>query len=275
MTDKNTLIREMIAALLSSSRKIMEIYTSDYTVSLKEDSSPLTTADIASNEIITKHLRGKFPECSILSEEESDSSDRLTNEHGVFILDPLDGTKEFVSRNGEFCVSLAFAKDSHIVCGVIAVPAREQIYYAYEGEGAYKADFGELSDDIVYGIGRRLHVSDRCEKVVAVVSRSHKDGQTTALLVRNKARISGIITVGSCLKGCLIAEGIADVHYRWGGFTKEWDTAAMEVICRESGAIFTDVSGKPMLPNRADPVNRNGFRILNRADSALDTDGIS
>lgn len=274
MTDKNALLREMIRAVITASRKIMDIYNGEYTVSFKDDSSPLTTADIASNEIITRHLREVFHECSILSEEESDCTDRLTNEHGVFILDPLDGTKEFVNRNGEFCVSLAFAKNSRVVCGVIAVPAKELLYYACDGEGAYKAGFGDFSDDFAPGIGTRLHVSDRCEKVVAVVSRSHMDAQTEALLERNKDRLDGIITVGSCLKGCYIAEGIADVHYRWGEFTKEWDTAAMEIICKESGAVFTDIYGEPMRANRADPVNRRGFRILNRPESALDTNGI-
>lgn len=274
MYDKNLLLREMTRAVISASRRIMEIYSGEYEVSFKEDSSPLTTADLASNEIITRHLRANFPECSILSEEESDCSDRLTNVHGVFILDPLDGTKEFVNRNGEFCVSLAFAKDERVVCGVIAVPAKEWIYYAHAGEGAYKAGFGDFYDDFTLGTGTRLHVSERCEKVVAVVSRSHIDAQTEALLERCKNRISDVVTVGSCLKGCYIAEGLADVHYRFGAFTKEWDTAAMQVICEESGALFTDIYGDPLSANRADPVNRRGFRILNRPESSLATCGI-
>lgn len=274
MTDKNFLLFEMIHAAIHASRKIMDIYSGEYDISFKDDASPLTTADIASNEIITSRLREKFPDCSILSEEESDSTDRLTNENGVFILDPLDGTKEFVNRNGEFCVSLAFARNKRVICGVIAVPAKEWIYYACVGEGAYKTDFDGISENFRIGDGKRLHVSDRWEKVTAVVSRSHMDEQTKRLLQRNQRRIGEIITVGSCLKGCYIAEGRADIHYRFGEFTKEWDTAAMQVICEESGAIFTDIYGDVLSANRADPVNRRGFRILNRPESELAVCGI-
>lgn len=274
MYDKNFLLREMIRSSVMASGKIMEIYSGEYEVFLKEDSSPLTTADIASNEIITRHLRENFPDSSILSEEESDNAERLTNRHGVFILDPLDGTKEFVNRSGEFCVSLAFAHKNRVVCGVITVPAKELIYYAHVGEGAYKADFGDFNEDFRIGSGKKLHVSDRYDKIVAAVSRSHPDAQTEALLERCKDRISETITVGSCLKGCYIAEGLADVHYRFGAFTKEWDTAAMQVICEESGALFTDIYGDPLSANRADPVNRRGFRILNRPESELAVCGI-
>lgn len=274
MLDKDYLLREMIRAVMLGAEKITEIYGGDFEVSFKDDSSPLTAADIASNEVITRHLREVFSEISILSEEESDSDERLTNKNGVFILDPLDGTKEFLNRNGEFCVSLAFAHENRVVCGVIAVPVKRLIYYACENSGAYKADFSNFSQDFLIGIGKRLHVSERREKIIAAVSRSHMDEETKALLERNKDRIGSIVTVGSCLKGCYIAEGLADVHYRWGEFTKEWDTAAMQLICEESGAIFTDVHGGILPANRKDPVNRRGFRILNRPESALDTDGI-
>ena len=107
-----------------------------------------------------------------------------------------------------------------------------------------------------------------------VASRSHPDRQTAEILERNADRILDTISVGSCLKGCYIAEGIADVHIRYGAFMKEWDTAAMEIICREAGAIFTDIDGKPLIANRADPVNRRGFMILNHPESALDREGI-
>lgn len=274
MTDMNNLLREMIRAALLGAERIMEIYESDYEVYLKEDSSPLTAADIASNNAVTAHLRKYFSEASILSEEDADSSERLTNKNGVFILDPLDGTMEFINCNGEFCVSLGFAQNSRVVAGVIAVPVKREIFYACENMGAYKIGVCDFSDDFVIGTGKRLRVSDRREKIIITVSRSHMDSQTKALLERNRDRIGGTIMVGSCLKGCYIAEGIADVHYRWGEFTKEWDTAAMQIICEESGAIFTDVYGDPIPANRTDPTNRRGFRILNHAESSLDSDGI-
>lgn len=265
------LLGEMISAVKLASEKILEIYNGTYEIDYKEDSSPLTSADIASNEVITDYLRRVYPEYSILSEEEADSTERLTNNAGVFILDPIDGTKEFISRNGEFCVSLGFAVRNRVTAGVIAVPVKGWLYIAAEGMGAYKTDFENASDPSKW---ERLHVSDRTDKVVVVASRSHPDRQTAEILERNADRILDTISVGSCLKGCYIAEGIADVHIRYGAFMKEWDTAAMEIICREAGAIFTDIDGKVLIANRADPVNRRGFMILNHPESALDREGI-
>ncbi|MBR3997340.1 MAG: adenylyl-sulfate kinase [Clostridia bacterium] len=269
-----TLIRGMIDAAFAASAKIMEIYDGEYEVSFKDDKSPLTTADTASNAILTAMFREKFPEYSILSEEETDSTERLSNNAGVFIIDPIDGTKEFIHRNGEFCVSIGFASRHRVTAGVIAVPAKSLIYYACENCGAYRIGFDEITADFSIGAGVKLQVSDRTEKVIIAASRSHMDGQTEQIFAKNEARILDSVTAGSCLKGCMIAEGRADVHYRYGAFMKEWDTAAMEIICREAGAIFTDIDGKPLIANRADPVNRRGFMILNHPGSALDTSGI-
>lgn len=268
------LIREMVKAGLAASAKIMEIYDGDYEVSFKEDSSPLTSADTASNEILTAYFREVFPEYAILSEEEADSAERLSNNAGVFIIDPIDGTKEFIHKNGEFCVSLGFAARHKVTAGVIAVPAKGLIYYAYEGRGAYRIPFAEIGEDFAIGCGTKLHVSDRTEKIVLAASRSHMDRQTEQLFAQNEDRIADTLTAGSCLKGCCIAEGTADAHYRFGAFMKEWDTAAMQILCEEAGAVFTDIDGKPLIANRADPVNRRGFIILNHPESALDIRGI-
>lgn len=271
----NELLHHMIHAACLASAKIMEIYNDTYEVSFKEDSSPLTSADIASNEVITGYLRAACPAYSILSEEEVDSTARLRNNAGVFIIDPIDGTKEFINRNGEFCVSIGFASKNRVTAGVIAVPAKGWLYYAFEGMGAYKCQINDVTaEPFTIGIGKKLHVSDRWEKVIVVASRSHMDKQTKELLTRNQNRILDTLSVGSCLKGCYIAEGLADVHYRYGAFMKEWDTAAMEIICREAGASFTDSDGNELVANRADPINRRGFIILNNPKSALDTSGI-
>jgi len=271
------LTADMIDAGLSAARKIMEIYNSDYSVAFKEDESPLTTADTASNEVITSFFREKYPEYDILSEEEGDDCDshgipvRL-NGTGIFIIDPLDGTKEFIKRNGEFCVSIAFASHHRVMAGVICVPAKDVVYYAFEGKGSYKIENASAvfeKDGFVIGTGEKLCVSDRTDALVITASRSHGDTETEALLERNAGRIAEVLTAGSCLKGCMIAEGRADIHYRYGAFMKEWDTAGMEIICKEAGASFTDLSGRPYPANRADPVNRNGFIILNHPESKL------
>lgn len=273
------LTSEMICAAIAASEKILSVYNGDYEVTFKDDKSPLTTADTMSNEVITTHFRSVFPEYSILSEEEADSLERLSNNAGVFIIDPIDGTKEFISRNGEFCVSIGFASHHKVIGGVIAVPAKGLIYYAFEGMGAYRMTFDEFTKDWVFGDGTRLHVSSRTgsnddDRLIITASRSHMDKQTEMLFAKNESRIGDSITAGSCLKGCMIAEGRADIHYRFGAFMKEWDTAAMQIICEEAGAIFTDLDGNPLRANREDPVNRRGFIILNRPESALDIDGI-
>ena len=268
------ILSQMVSSAVSASKKICEIYNSEFKVTEKEDDSPLTTADIESNRIITSHLRSCFPEYSILTEEEADDKSRLTNENGVFIIDPLDGTKEFVKHNGEFCVSIALAVSSKIVCGVIAAPVEKTIYYAVTGLGAYKCDFDSLSCGFSFGVGKNISVSSRRDKVNVALSRSHGDKKTDEMLNRNSHRILNTMAKGSCLKGCLIAEGILDVHYRFGPGTKEWDTAGMQIICEEAGAVFTDIHGKPLTPNRPDPQNLEGFIILNHPDSALDIDGL-
>lgn len=281
----DVLTADMIGAALSAAGKIMDIYMSDYSVVFKDDKSPLTTADTASNEVLTAYFREKYPEYDILTEEEGDECDRYgiprrLNGAGVFIIDPLDGTKEFIKRNGEFCVSIGFASHHRVMAGVICVPAKNRIYYAFEGKGAYKIEDASAvfdKDSFVIGFGKKLTVSERgagsgeacAEKLIVTASRSHGDEETGALLERNADRIAEVVSVGSCLKGCMIAEGAADVHYRFGAFMKEWDTAGMEIICKEAGATFTDLSGKVYPANRADPVNRNGFIILNHPESKL------
>lgn len=278
------LLNEMAKAAAKASAAILEIYNGQYEVSFKEDASPLTTADTASNKVITEHFRSVFPEYDILTEEEDDSDrdahgiPKRLNGCGVFIVDPLDGTKEFINRNGEFCVSIGFADHHRVMAGVVAVPARGLLYYAYEGKGAYKTEMtpamAEAGIVSLFDAAEQIHVSDRVNDLRITASRSHGDKQTEALLEINKDRIGEILTAGSCLKGCLIAEGEADIHYRWGAFMKEWDTAGMEILCKEAGASFTDMNDSPLCANRADPVNRNGFKILNRPEAALDTESI-
>ena len=132
------LIPTMMEAAFLASGKISEIYRGDYSVDYKSDSSPVTSADIASEGVILPMLRREFPKCSILSEEsaDEDSAERLTNENGVFIVDPLDGTIEFVNRSGEFSVSIGFSLEHRVVAGVIAVPEKGLLYYALENRGA-------------------------------------------------------------------------------------------------------------------------------------------
>lgn len=241
------------AAVLAG-RAIMGIYNSDdFGVEMKSDDSPLTKADKASNRIIVDMMRENFPTHAILSEEEKDNLDRLQNEL-CFVIDPLDGTKEFVKRNGQFTVNIALACNHRSVMGVIYVPVTEELYYAAEGYGSY------LEKD---GVVTELHVSKedkRPSDLNVVMSNSHGCKEMEELL--EKYQLKNFVKVGSSLKGCMIAKGEADVYYRHNP-TMEWDTAAMQCIVEEAGAVFRQMDDSEMLYNRENSLNDKGFYILN------------
>lgn len=237
---------------------ILGIYGQDFDVTYKKDQSPLTEADQKANAYIVANLKENFPQISILSEEEKDCLDRLNNDW-CFIIDPLDGTKEFIKRNGEFTVNIALAYKQKVVLGVIYAPVLDKLYFAVKGEGAYC-----ISE---HGMVKKLQVSDHKENLVAVGSRSHC---TEALRVayQESRKIGKIISRGSSLKGCMIAEAEADLYYR-DGYTMEWDTAAMQCIVEEAGGIFRQMDGSEMLYNRPNCLNEKGFYIVNKKENEL------
>lgn len=240
---------------------IMEIYEhDDFGVEIKSDSSPLTKADKAANTLICEALSKHFPYYSILAEESVDDLSRL-RERYCFIVDPLDGTKEFIKRNGEFTVNIALSFDGKPILGVIYIPVTKTLYYAYSGGGAYKSING--------GEHEPIHVSDRITNLIVMNSRSHGgDTRLSDLLERNKNKIGSLVTSGSSIKGCHIADGTADIYYRYG-YTMEWDTAAMQCICEEAGAEFRQMDGSLMTYNRRNSLNEKGFYIINKIENKL------
>lgn len=251
---------------VKAGEEIMKVYSGDFGVEFKADSSPLTEADKRSNEVIVSYLRQKWENIPVLSEESADSEDRLFSQ-SCFIVDPLDGTKEFVKRNGEFTVNIAVALRGRSVMGVIYVPVTRELYFAASGAGAYKCT---VSESGVIGTSGRLHTSDRTDDLILMESRSHSsDDEQEKLLCSYGGRITQRISAGSSLKGCRIAEGRADLYYR-SGLTSEWDTAAMQCICEEAGGIFRRYDGKEMRYNRRDTLNREGFYILNSPANELE-----
>ena len=128
-----------LKAIKEASKVVMEIYHDDFTINIKSDNSEVTNADISSEKIIRNHLITNFPEYSILSEETTDSLERLNNDY-CFIVDPLDGTKDFVNKTDNFAINIALSYKNEIVLGLISVPCRNLIYYAIKGQGAYKID---------------------------------------------------------------------------------------------------------------------------------------
>ncbi len=241
--------------------EILKVYKEDFAVMHKEDDTPLTHADLAANEVIRKELKARYPDIAILSEESTDDPKRLNNPC-CFIVDPLDGTKEFVKRNGEFTVNIGFTYFGKSIAGVILAPALGKLYYAAKGEGAYEQ--GHFND--FFRQENAIKVSDKRDNLRVVTSRSHLDEQTLALLERNKAKIGSTIGKGSSLKGCLIASSQADVYYRIG-CTMEWDTCAMQCIVEQAGGVFFQGDDTPMKYNRKNTVNEKGFYMINSIEN--------
>lgn len=231
---------------------IMDVYNNceDMQVEYKEGDMPLTAADKAANRIIVACLRKEFPEYAILSEEEKDNLERLNNDY-CFIVDPLDGTKEFIKRNGQFTVNIALAYQHKSILGVIYVPVTKELFYAAQGMGAFLEAEGKVT---------KLSVSNRTEDIRVVMSNSHGCEQMDQLL--EKYQLKNFVSMGSSLKGCVIAKGEAEAYYRYNP-TMEWDTAAMQCIVEEAGAIFRQMDETEMRYNREDSLNAKGFYIIN------------
>lgn len=247
---------------IEAGNKIMEVYNDVSlfnNIEYKKDNSPLTMADKLANDIIVNKLKDTFPEFSILSEESIDDKTRLTNKF-CFIVDPLDGTKEFIKRNGEFTVNIALSYENESILGVIYVPVTKDLYFASKTFGS----FHKNSDGEIF----KLEVSkiEDLSKVRLVMSSSHGCQEMEDLI--NKYKFNNFVKMGSSLKGCVIAKGEAEIYYRHNP-TMEWDTCAMQCIVEEAGAIFRQMDGTKMLYNREDSLNSKGFYIINSDKNKL------
>ena len=258
-----------IYAAYDAGKIIMDIYAKDFAVEYKDDKSPLTEADKKSNDLICGRLEKYSPYIDILAEESLDDKKRLTNKF-CFIVDPLDGTKEFLKRNGEFTVNIGLSYNNKTVLGVVYAPYLNKLYYAAKNHKAYAVD---LNKEIfkLFDETTQIKVSGKTKELTVVKSRSHSDEKTEDLLKKNKHRIKNITDIGSSLKGCLIAEGKADIYYRFG-YTMEWDTCAMQCVVEEAGGVFMqgDFDLSEMTYNRENSLNEKGFVILNMIESRLD-----
>ncbi|MFI3284831.1 MAG: 3'(2'),5'-bisphosphate nucleotidase CysQ [Erysipelotrichaceae bacterium] len=249
------------AAILAG-HKIMEIYNNDTlfaNVEYKSDKSPLTLADTAANTIIVETLSKHFPSYAILSEEEQDDLTRLDNPY-CFIVDPLDGTKEFIKRNGQFTVNIALAYNYRVIMGVIYVPYTQELYTASKNNGSYYIKGDAQKTKIQVSKTKDL------SKVRLVMSSSHGCQEMDDLI--EKYHFSNFVKMGSSLKGCLVAKGEAEIYYRHNP-TMEWDTAAMQCIVEEAGGIFRQLDGSEMLYNRKNSLNHKGFYIVNCKENIL------
>lgn len=233
MALKDINIKEIVRIAVDAGLEIMKIYSRDFQIENKEDSSPLTEADKAGNTIIVNALASLYPEIPIISEENKLIEYQTRKDWEMcWLVDPLDGTKEFIKRNGEFTVNIALVKDNHVVAGVVYVPAQNKIYYAVEGEGAYLID--NNSEPIALRV--RKPAEDGVLRVVG--SRSHNSPEVDAYVEGLRAQFENIefVAAGSSLKFCLVAESKADVYPRLAP-TMEWDTGAGHIVAKEAGAL--------------------------------------
>ena len=227
-------------------RAILDVYESDFTVEEKDDRTPVTAADHAANEIICRKLEELAPGVPVLSEESSKVDyEKRKDWKRFWLVDPLDGTKEFINRNGEFTVNIALIDNGQAVLGVVYVPATGLSYYAAAGKGAFKQK-GECEVTSIQA--RRFEGG----KPIVVASRSHAGAETEAFL--NNLGAHDIVTMGSALKFCLVAEGTADVYPRLGP-TMEWDTAAAQCVVEIAGGSVTDLNRQPLKFNKPSLLN--------------------
>jgi 3'(2'), 5'-bisphosphate nucleotidase len=239
--------------------RILEIYEAeDFGVEKKDDQSPLTLADMAAHNTIVAGLKKITPELPILSEESASIpfAERAQWTR-YWLVDPLDGTREFIKRNGEFTVNIALIDNQKPILGVVYVPVTQVCYFASESEGAFKSTPAESP----HAITVRPCPSDR---LTIAGSRSHADEHLKKFMSIMDKEVE-LISIGSALKTCLVAEGKVDVYPRFGP-TSEWDTAAAQCVVEQAGGFLTDVDLQPLRYNTKESLLNPYFFVYGDAN---------
>lgn len=258
---KNIFLKTAIEASLQAGEEILKIYNKDFKIDYKDDKSPLTDADLASNKIIVAKL--KTTNIPIISEENKQVEYNIRkNWEKCWIVDPIDGTKEFIKKNGEFTVNIALVEKGETKLGVIYVPVTKELYYTNSNKTkAYKSVITahqQLLENTLFKEKDLLTPNlGKTTKINVVGSRSHMNDDTLKFLENLKEQYNEveIVSKGSSLKFCLVAEGKADVYPRFAP-TMEWDTAAGQAICEAVGLKVLDQStNKPLIYNRENLLN--------------------
>jgi 3'(2'), 5'-bisphosphate nucleotidase len=238
-------LEEVIAIAMSAGRAIMQVYATDFTVENKADNSPLTQADLSANQVIVSALSLLTPTTPVLSEESATVDFEARKRwQQYWLIDPLDGTREFVKRNGEFTVNIALIDCGRPVLGVVYAPVTGLLYFATHKYGAYKQ----------LGIESALPIHTKIlnlNQPVLAISRSHTEQLTHSFIQHLEAACNNpaeLIPMGSSLKICMVAEGLADVYPRLGP-TSEWDTGAAHCILQEAGGDIVDTFGETLRYN--------------------------
>jgi 3'(2'), 5'-bisphosphate nucleotidase len=271
ITDLDTMLDISIEAAVRAGKKTLEFFRQDFEVYSKDDNSPLTLADLESNRIINEFL--ETTGIPILSEENKLASfDVRKHWQRFWLVDPLDGTKEFIRKNPEYSVNIALIEKNSPILGVVYIPAREVIYYGDRNHGSYKAsvqDFTSVKEICNASLKLPLQHSTR-EKPVILVSKSHLSEDTQLFIDRIQAFTGDCIveSYGSSLKFCLIAEGKADLYPRIGS-TMEWDTAASHAIVNYAGCGIIRLPDKLALEYNKENLLNPSFIVYQKDFEAI------
>ena len=271
---------DLIDLCLAAGTRILAIYGADFAITYKPDDSPVTAADTEAEAIILAGLEARYPDIAVVAEESVAAGKVPPPSDRFFLVDPLDGSKEFISRNGEFTVNIALIENGVPVAGVVYAPALGRIWWGGDGLGCHSASVNG-------GDSTAPHLTDRAPIAVrqagtglcAVGSRSHGSGEGDPRL--SHFDITDFRNAGSSLKFCLIAAGEADIYPRFGR-TMEWDTAAGDAILRAAGGSVTCLDGAPLAYGKRDQANDSDFanpnfiafgdrRLVARAGISSDT----
>jgi 3'(2'), 5'-bisphosphate nucleotidase len=255
MRDLHALGAALLPIVDRAGGAIMKIYNSGFTVQHKADNSPLTLADLESQRVIIEGLKALTPDIPILSEESAQApwAERQSWRE-LWVVDPLDGTREFVKRNGEFTDNIALVIDHEPVLGIIGAPAQGLVYWGAARIGAFSHHRGAQQLPI--------HVSPPHQPLRIVGSRSHASPETAAYLTRLAPHV--MTGIGSSLKFCLVAEGGAELYPRFGP-TSEWDTAAGQALLEAAGGHVTRLDGHRLRYNCRDSVINGDFLAFSHA----------
>jgi 3'(2'), 5'-bisphosphate nucleotidase len=261
INDLQLILNKLKPILQKASNAIKEIYETDFDVENKIDNTPVTEADQLSNRIICEGLKDLDYDIPIISEENKQLDFEIRKHFEYcWILDPLDGTKEFVKKNGEFAINLALCHKNEIILGVVYSPMNDMLYWAIKGQGAFK----ETIDGKVTELKSKVHSSLQTN-IKVVTSRSHLSSESQALI--DQFENVEILHKGSALKFLMIAEGKADVYPRHGP-TMEWDTAAPHLILNEAGGEVLDLkTNKPLTYNKPSLYNPDFIALGKEIDA--------
>lgn len=247
------LIEDICQIANQASNSILEVYNTDFEIKNKEDHSPLTAADMAAHNTICNALAKLTPDIPVLSEESSKLPYAERSQWSRYwLVDPLDGTREFVKRNGEFTVNIALIENQQTILGVITVPVTGVCYYAGKSFGAFKIDEEGRTESIKVK-------TTKSNQMIVAGSRSHGNEKQQRFM----SRLDGaeVIPIGSSLKFCLVAEGKIDIYPRFG-LTSEWDTAAAQCLVEEAGGCVVDMDFKPLRYNTKDSLLNPEFLVI-------------